>query len=100
MVNLRVPTGSVEEIPEPKDVKPADAVSYEDAHRSKRPVSYVAFQFKGNDFHKYRIFTLGNGERPNREKRQVEDYYNGPLHPNTEYRPFTRAFTTHVRINS
>ena len=99
MVNLRVPKGTEDEIPEPKDVKPTDALPYEDAHVAKTPVSYVAFQFKGDDFNKYRRFILGNEKTRNRERRQVVDYYNGPLHPDTQYRAFTRAFTSQVPVN-
>ena len=76
-------------------------MTYEEAHKSPLPAAYVTFQFGGNDFNNHQEFTVGDGVQSNgkiRSKRSngEEYYYNRPLHPNTNYRVFLRAFVTEV----
>ena len=99
MIVIRIPKGIEAEAPQPSDVKPGDEVSYEEAHESKKPAVYVAFQFKGSEYQKYRRFTVGGKEKSDnshRDQREVKEYYNGPLEPETDYRIFSRAFTSEV----
>ena len=96
---VRIPKGTEAEAPKPSDVKPGDEVSYEEAHESKKPAVYVAFQFKGSEYQKYRRFTVGGehkSDNSHRDRREVKKYYNGPLEPGTDYRIFSRAFTSEV----
>ena len=76
-------------------------MTYEEAHKSAIPAAYVAFQFGGNDFDKYREFVVGDGAEPSskeRSKRSSGDhfYYNKPLQLNTNYKVFLRAFDSEV----
>ena len=96
---VRMPKGTEAEAPKPSDVKPGDEVSYEEAHESKKPAVYVAFQFKGSEYQKYRRFTVGGehkSDNSHRDRREVKKYYNGPLEPETDYRIYARAFTSEV----
>ena len=76
-------------------------MTYEEAHKSTVPAAYVAFQFGGNDFDKYREFVVGDGAESSgkeRSKRSSGDqfYSNKPLRPNTNYKMFLRAFDSEV----
>ena len=80
-------------------------MTYEEAHKSLLPAAYVTFQFGGNDFYKHQEFTVGDGVQSSnkiRSKRSngEEYYYNKPLHPNTNYRVFLRAFVSEVFLST
>ena len=85
----------------PADFTTQELMTYEEAHKSPVPAAYVTFQFAGNDFNNHQEFTVGDGVQSDskiRKKRSnsEEYYYNKPLHPNTNYRVFLRAFVTEV----
>ena len=85
----------------PADFITQELMTYEEAHKSPVPAAYVTFQFGGNDLNNHQEFTVGDGVQSNskiRDKRSngEEYFYNKPLHPNTNYRVFLRAFITEV----
>ena len=85
--------------PLPSDITPERFVSYEDAHESSVPAVYVAFQFEGSEYQKHRVVVVGGEDKSDsswRDRREVEEYYNGPLQPDMKYRIFVRAFTSEV----
>ena len=97
VIVIRIPDGI--EGPLPSGTTPEHFVSYEDAHESSVPAVYVAFQFEGSEYQKYRVVVVGGKDKSDsssRDRREVEEYYNGPLQPDTKYRIFVRAFTSEV----
>ncbi|XP_022783235.1 hemicentin-1-like [Stylophora pistillata] len=76
-----------------------DMMTFEEAHKSSVPASFIAFQFGGNDFDKNQEFVIGDGAQSSdkdRSKRSSGDqlYYNKPLQLKRNYRVFLRAFVS------
>ena len=96
---IRIPAGWEGAVPEPNTVGPGDLVSYKAAQQSNEPAVYVAVQFKGTEYEKYKRFLVGGGDQTDenqRDRRDAGHYYNGPLEPTTRYRIFARGFTSEV----
>jgi len=81
---------------EPDDITPDKLFTYEKARLVKpKLVPYIAAQFPANLLSKYRLFKVGDGKnfttKARKRRDTTEQYYNGPLYPNTFYTMFQRA---------
>ena len=86
----------------PESFTPKDLMTYEEAHKSPVPAAYVTFQLRGQDFDAFQEFVVGDGGHSSSKTRNSrgsdgEVFLNKPLHPNTNYRVFLRAFIEKVK---
>ena len=92
----------------PQSIPDSEIKSYSES-RDDPDAAYLAFEFDGSEFDKYKDFVLGNGavferregkSRRRREQRSTVQYTNGKLTPETKYKYFGKAFTNGVIIRS
>lgn len=104
VINVVIPEGTRGQLKDPAYYKEEDLISYCVAHQSKTPAPYLAFRFNASEYEKYKMFVLGKGQGTKCSTRvaratDTPTYYNGPLMPNTEYKSFSRGYTSEVRMD-
>jgi hypothetical protein len=100
-----VPAGKQGQLKDPGLLTEEDLVSYCAAHQSDIPAAYLAFRFDSMEYERYKAFILGEGQGTKCSIRVARasskpTYYNGPLRPDTEYKSFSRGYTSEVCILS
>lgn len=72
---------------------------YSKVEELKRPFAYLAFQFPGDRYNEYRVFTVGDEDihSKRRRRRQTEkEYKNLKLRAEMKYEIFVRGYVSDV----